>query len=373
MATQGKIYLGLMSGTSLDGVDIAAVDFSKGTLSLLAADTLSYDDHTAEWLQQAVQQAHNLPAHQVAELDSHLGHVYGQRLKGFMQQQSIASTDIAAIGSHGHTLLHQPASEQTTGYSLQIGDPNIIAAHTACTVVADFRRADIALGGQGAPLAPAFHGAFLASENAARVVVNIGGIANVSLLDGFNISSGFDTGPGNTLMDAYCQKHLGIAYDKHGELAKQGCVHEELYQAIMQDPYFSLTAPKSTGREYFHLDWLEQYQQSLNIEISHNDMLATLCQVTIQSIANDCLQYQANISHVYVCGGGSHNHTLMQGLSQALSCPVDSTEVLGMNPDYVEAMAFAWLAKQRMNHQTANIPAVTGASRTCLLGGIYSA
>ncbi len=370
-AIQRSVYLGLMSGTSLDGIDIAAVDFSSGSPKILAADTLDYNDETASLLKHAIHNAQSIDTATLATLDNQLGLRYGALLNAFIAEHNINKEQIAAIGSHGHTLLHQPTTETQAGYSLQIGNPNHIAAQTSCTVVADFRRADIALGGQGAPLAPAFHGEYLADKNENRIVANIGGIANISLLNGLKVTSGFDTGPGNTLMDTYCQQHFSRAYDKSGELAAAGKQHDALCAALLSDPYFALSAPKSTGREYFNSDWLQPYLTGTSENIEHKDILASLCYVTAKSIADACLDAQKNTARLLVCGGGSHNKTLLAMLQNLVPYPVQSTSEFNVDADYLEALAFAWFAKQRMENKPANLPQVTGAKQACLLGAIY--
>lgn len=366
------IYLGLMSGTSLDGVDIAAVDFSNGTLQTIAAATFAYDDEITELLKLSIHQANKIDAPTLAQLDNQLGLHYASLLNVFIDKHNISRKSIAAIGSHGHTLLHQPKSDAQVGYSIQIGNPNHIAAQTACTVVADFRRADIALGGQGAPLAPAFHGAYLADESENRIVANLGGIANISLLEKTHVLKGFDTGPSNTLMDTYCQEYYSKAYDPNGKLAAAGTIDDSLCSALLSDPYFAKPAPKSTGREYFNLEWLKPHLAKLTSTLSHDNILASLCYVTAKSIANACLLSQQNTARLLICGGGVHNKTLINMLQKCLPYPVQSTADYDLDPDYVEALAFAWLAKQRLSNIPANLPQVTGASKKCLLGAIYT-
>lgn len=360
-----------MSGTSMDGVDIAAATFPSGRIEPIASDTFNYDETTASLLKQAIYHAESINAVTLAELDNTLGQTYANMLDTFIKQHNIDKQGIVAIGSHGHTLLHQPTTKNRKGFSLQIGNANHIAALTGCKVVADFRRADIALGGQGAPLAPAFHAAFLGKPNTHRIIANIGGIANITLLNGSTVSGGFDTGPGNTLIDGYTQLAFGQAYDKNGAIAATGKLHHAICDLFLSDKYFSFAPPKSTGREYFNLQWINKTLGNETSAITNADMLHNLCYLTAKSLSDACLQYQDNTEQLIVCGGGAHNKTLMQMLTDLLPFKVTSTADFALDPDYIEALAFAWLAKQRIENCPANLPQVTGASRASQLGVIY--
>lgn len=360
-----------MSGTSMDGVDIAAVCFSNKQIEFIAANTYAYDYATALLLKQAIHDADTINAPTLAALDNTLGQTYANLLDEFIQQHQIDKADIKAIGSHGHTLLHQPTTSKNKGFSFQIGNANHIAAKTACTVVADFRRADIALGGQGAPLAPAFHAEFLAEENKQRIVANIGGIANITLLNGKTVSGGFDTGPGNTLIDGYTQLAYNQDFDKDGEIAANGNLQPAISDLFLSDKYFAIAPPKSTGREYFNLQWMNKTLGQETTAHSKADMLHSLCYLTAKSLSDACLQYQKNTEQLIVCGGGAHNQTLMKMLAELLPYQVVSTAKFNLDPDYIEAMAFAWLAKQRLENKPSNLPQVTGASRASQLGVIY--
>jgi anhydro-N-acetylmuramic acid kinase len=274
---------------------------------------------------------------------------------------------VAAIGCHGQTLRHHP--EGDTPYTLQIGDPNRLAELTAIKVVSDFRRRDMAAGGQGAPLVPAFHRARLVSEGEATAVVNIGGIANISLITAGGDITGWDTGPGNTLMDGWIAQHQGEPFDRNGEWASSGAVIAPLLSALLQDPYFAARPPKSTGPEYFHLDWLATH---LSGDESPADVQCTLAELTVESLALALAQQPFDV--VRVCGGGARNTWLMQQLTDRLGgTAVTTTEAIGVDPEWVEAWAFAWLAEQTLAGQPGNVPAVTGATGAKVLGGIYPA
>ena len=273
-----------------------------------------------------------------------------------------------AIGSHGQTLRHEPYSEAP--FTLQIGNPGIIAAGTGITTVADFRSADIALGGQGAPLAPAFHEWLLREPGALRAVVNIGGIANVTILPpGDGATTGFDTGPGNTLLDAWCREHRGQSFDESGAWAADGNVDQALLERLLGDPYFSAAPPKSTGFEYFNLGWLDAAGVD---NIPPVDVQATLAALTARTIGDAIRDAASDRCEVFVCGGGVHNDELMRLLAEELpGCRVQSTGAAGLDPDWVEAVAFAWLAKRRLASETGSLASVTGANRDSILGVIH--
>ena len=279
-----------------------------------------------------------------------------------------------AIGSHGQTVRHHPPSRQAgRGFSLQIGDPNTIAHLTGITTIADFRRRDIAAGGEGAPLAPAFHAAAFAREGAARAIVNIGGIANATLLDGSGGVLGFDTGPGNTLLDHWVQRHLGTAYDRDGQWSAEGEVSDTLLHRLLAHPFLSAAGPRSTGKEEFNLDWLGQCLVGLD-EVTPQQVQATLAELTAQSIAAGIRAAAVEVNEVYVCGGGGRNTDLMRRLYRHLEpATLDTTAALGMEPEWVEAAAFAWLAYRNCQRLPGNLPAVTGAREAVILGGIYPA
>ena len=358
-----ELYIGLMSGTSADGINAALVDFSQSAPKLVAS---FYQEYTPELRQIIIGLCHpgQDEINRLGELDVTLGKAFAGAVKALLSDPAHANYSIRAIGSHGQTIRHHPIRQ----FTLQIGDPNIIAAETGVTTVADFRRRDIAHGGQGAPLVPAFHQHVFANTEMNRVVVNIGGIANITLLPTSGKVFGFDTGPGNTLLDAWTEKHLQLPYDKDGEWAAKGNVHPDILNNLLNDPFFKLPPPKSTGREYFNLSWLEKY---LPKNISAVDVQATLVELTACSIIDTLSQHIAS-GEILICGGGVHNHFLMSRLtSLATNFSVASTEKCGVDPDCVEAMAFAWLAKQTLEKKPGNLTAVTGATKHAILGAVY--
>lgn len=370
-AAAPKLYIGLMSGTSADGIDAALVDFGGAQPKLIASHSHPLPVGSQELVSQLALTSHDELA-AICELDIHLAQAFADASLALLKKAGRQASDICAIGSHGQTIRHQPPAPGKTAFSLQIGDPNTIAERTGITVAADFRRRDIAAGGHGAPLAPAFHNAVFRSQNHNRAIVNIGGMANVSYLGkGSEPVLGFDTGPGNVLMDAWIGRHHNQAYDRDGAWAKGGEVSEDLLTRLMQHPFLSLTAPKSTGREAFNLPWLEQ--QLAGLTLAEQDVQASLLEFTAQSLALQ-LSPLAEAMEVYICGGGAHNKALMQRLSEVLApMPVLSSGQLGIDPDWVEAMTFAWLAKQCIEGDKANLPSVSGAKGLRILGGIFQA
>lgn len=358
-----ELYIGLMSGTSVDGIDAALVDFSEPQPKLLG--TL-YQEYSSELRQKIVDlcQPGLNEINRLGELDVQLGKAFASISQSLLKNHAIEPAHIRAIGSHGQTIRHHPAQ----GFTLQIGDPNIIAAETGITTIADFRRRDIAWGGQGAPLVPAFHQTMFTAKDHHRIILNIGGIANITVLPTNGDLIGFDTGPGNTLLDAWMEKHCQKACDHQGAWAATGKINQELLANLLDDPFFKLTSPKSTGREYFNLAWLETF---LTPDISPVDVQTTLVELTARSILAAAASHISS-GEIFVCGGGVHNDFLMQRLHQlAASFSVQSTQSLGIDPNWVEAMAFAWLAKQTLEKKTGNIKAVTGAKRDTVLGGVY--
>jgi anhydro-N-acetylmuramic acid kinase len=367
--SSSEIYIGLMSGTSLDGVDIAIVDFAQHPPRLVHCSTWPYE----AGLRQRIREITRNPItslDNLCQLDVELGQNYARIVNHTLDSTGIEKSSISAIGNHGQTIQHSPSSSRP--YTLQIGDPNVIAARTGITTIADFRRKDVALGGQGAPLAPAFHQFSFASDSSDRAIINIGGIANITFLPAAGSSDviGFDTGPGNTLLDFWSNKHLGVDYDKHGQWSESGSVAFELLNSMLNDePYFQQLPPKSTGTEHFSSNWL---LSQLRADFSPADVQATLLDLTTETIARGIRQLPVSSVECYLCGGGVHNRHLFKRLQELLpDCPINSTADLGLDPDYVEAVAFAWLARQTMNRQTGNLPTVTRASSEVILGGIY--
>jgi anhydro-N-acetylmuramic acid kinase len=362
------IYIGIMSGTSLDGVDCVAVDFSFRPPKIVAWSFHPFETHLRDRLLDLLRPDWCGGLNEIGHLDAELGETYAAAVLSLIEEHALPADKISAIGCHGQTVCHAP--EQNPPFSMQLGDPNRIAQATGITVVADFRRRDIAAGGQGAPLVPAFHQDIFYSPIENRVILNIGGIANITRLAINEPVTGFDTGPGNILMDLWIQEHRGENYDRDGAWAASGIVQDELLQTLLDDPYFRHPPPKSTGREHFNLEWLGlQLQDPM---VTEKDIQATISELTAASIALAIQTYAAESQSLYVCGGGAFNKHLMQRLVSLLpSCKVDTTASLGIPPDQVEAVAFAWLARQTLRGNPGNLPSVTGANHHAVLGGIY--
>jgi anhydro-N-acetylmuramic acid kinase len=363
-------YIGLMSGTSMDGIDAALVSFDQSGVNIAATLETKYPDTLRRALLNAVATPVDQPIENLGSIDRQVGECFRDATLALLNSSGIAASDIRAIGSHGQTLRHQPGA--ITPYSLQIGNPATIASDTGITTVADFRSADIAVGGQGAPLVPPFHQWLFGDTNRDRAIVNIGGIANVTVLrKDRSPVIGFDTGPGNTLLDRWIQKHKKTPFDRNGDWAASGDCVDELLERLLSFAYFDLPPPKSTGLEDFNLEWLSEYGVQ-----SHNpvDVQATLAELTARSIADSLQTYAADTRELFVCGGGAHNGELLRRLADRLpDTRVDTTAAAGLDPDWVEAVAFAWLAKRTLNNETGNLPSVTGASRKVILGEIHLA
>lgn len=368
MSSSPELYIGLMSGTSMDGIDAALVDLSSAQAKLICT-------HNHSWpktVQQALITARDIAddkLNTLSALDIQTAEVFAQACIALLGNTDYQAQDVVAIGNHGQTIRHRPNIE--TPFSLQIGNANKLAALTGINVISDFRNADIKAGGQGAPLAPAFHQAVFQQNNINRGIVNIGGIANITLLPGNAEQAivGFDCGPGNTLMDAWMLQHKQQHYDTDGALASSGKTNATLLARLLMDDYFQLAAPKSTGFEYFNIEWLNQYMDNyLQQPITVADVQSTLCDLTATSIIRAINQTAANTQEIYICGGGVHNKALMHRLQLLTKCPVKTTQALAIHPDWVEAIAFAWLAYRHSHQLTGNLPAVTGANSAEILG-----
>lgn len=361
-------FVGLMSGTSMDGVDAVLASFSPKGIELCATHTHPMPDPLRQRLEQFVsRQVHDI--HELGELDGAIGKLFAEAALQLLASNR-AGREILAIGSHGQTVFHAPS--HSTPFTLQIGDPSIIAERTGITTIADFRRRDMAAGGQGAPLVPAFHNALFRSTEKSRVVLNIGGIANITILPAAPQQPvrGFDTGPGNTLMDAWIKRHRQLPMDRDGHWAASGTINHSLLERLLAAPYFQLAPPKSSGRELFNLAWLESFGENDTPE----NIQATLAQLTIESVARAIESHAAATEELFVCGGGAYNPVLMGGIAQRLpAMTVNTTEALGLKPTWVEAAAFAWLAKQTLEGRPGNLPEVTGARHPVVLGAIYPA
>ena len=366
------LYLGIMSGTSMDGIDLALVDFNQRPVNVVAVDTVPYEPE----LNQDIHALCHPSANEIVAMgnaDRRIAMAFAGAVNEFLQKNNIDPANVAAIGSHGQTIRHYPDGKH--GFTLQIGDPNTLAVNTGIDVIADFRRKDIALGGQGAPLVPAFHQAMFSCSRADRIILNIGGISNISYLPSHPDKPvcGFDTGPGNGLMDAWCKENTGQAFDRGGAWAASGKTNEALLSQLMSHPYFQVQGPKSTGRELFNLPWLHQQLAQFGEAISPESVQATLAQFTANSIAVHIEQFE-HVHEVFVCGGGVYNDFLMECLETRLhNYKVDVTDELGIAADFVEAVAFAWLAHAFDHNIAGNVPNVTGASRAAILGARFPA
>lgn len=365
---QDKLYIGVMSGTSLDGIDLVAVSFAP--LRLHACLSVDFPaDLRAALL--ALTQSGDDEIERMGRAEVAYAEVVSAAVLRLIDQNHLDKAHIAAIGSHGQTIRHRPAA----GFSMQIGDPNLIAERTGITVVADFRRRDLAAGGQGAPLVPAFHQAVFQCAEQNRIILNLGGIANISVLPAGQPDAvyGFDTGPANLLMDAWCDLHTAKPYDADGAWGASGTVNEGLLAQLLGHAYFAQPIPKSTGREDFNLDWLQGQLVTFGA-ISAVDVQATLQALTAQSVAQAVQQTGLAGGALVLCGGGALNSALYNRLAAALpDWQLISTTALGLAPTWVEAAAFAWLARQRLQMQAGNLPRVTGAQGGRVLGAIYSA
>ena len=369
--TRNQYYLGLISGTSADGIDAALVRFDGDATharpELAFGRTYPWDPALRARLVELGQRTAMLTLDEVGELDVRIGRAFAQAAKAAIEASGVATADIAAIGSHGQTLRHRAQGE--IPFTLQLGDPSTIAERCGLRVVADFRRRDVAAGGHGAPLVPAFHAATLHSDAEDRAALNLGGIANFTLLPANGAVRGFDTGPANGLMDAWCLRHSGQAYDMGGGFAAQGRIDEALLARLLDEPWFALPPPKSTGRDQFHLAWVES---KLRGDEAPADVQATLLALSVRTIADALRAAQPHTQRVIACGGGVHNPLLMAALGAAMpGSVVESSAMHGLDPDFVEAMAFAWLARETLAGRPGNLPAVTGAAGPRVLGAIY--
>jgi anhydro-N-acetylmuramic acid kinase len=367
-----ELYIGLMSGTSLDGVD--------GVLARFEGETQTVLQHAARPMPAQLAQellALNTPGgpnelHRAALAANALVGLYAEVVQDLLQAAQVSPSQVRAIGAHGQTVRHQPGLHDGVGYTLQLNNPALLAELTGIAVVADFRSRDVAAGGQGAPLVPAFHQAQFAREGEPLAVLNLGGISNLTILDRTQVL-GFDCGPGNALMDAWCLQHTGQPYDAEGRWAASGQVHTPLLTAMLQEPYFALLPPKSTGRDLFHPTWLA-HQLAAFDQVAPADVQATLTELTARCCTDALLRQGADSRRLIVCGGGALNITLMQRLQTLLpSVKVLSSAQEGLPPLQVEAAAFSWLARRAIHGETGSLQSVTGARGTRVLGAIYPA
>lgn len=364
--TRSELYVGIMSGTSLDGIDCALVDFSSGSPNLIATHYQSYPQSLRDEL---------LALHHPTENELHRSQIISQQLArdyaaathALLNKAHVAPQQVRAMGCHGQTVRHRPEC----GYTLQLNQPALLAELTEITVVADFRARDMAAGGQGAPLVPAFHNRVLRHPELHRIILNIGGISNLTSLAPNAEVTGFDCGPGNLLMDAWIAHNQNRPYDSNGDWAASGKVIPKLLAQLLAEPYFTAPPPKSSGRDLFNMAWLALH---LGGDESPADVQATLLALTGHSIVDAIRDYCPGTEEIWLCGGGAHNGTLINWLKRALpQCRIAATDELGIDADWMEAIAFAWLARQAIHNESANLPAVTGARHACVLGAIYPA
>lgn len=360
-------YIGVMSGTSLDGVDVVLAAINNKFVAQQENHFLPYPQNLRQRIL-AICQGQSTTLHEIGLLDAQLGELYAQAIIELLAKVKLSASDITAIGCHGQTVWHEPESDMP--FTMQIGDNNRVAALTGITTVGDFRRRDIAYGGQGAPLVPAFHLAVLGHSVEKRIILNIGGIANISLLLPGVAVKGYDTGPGNMLLDSWNWVHNQTPYDDNGKWAATGTVNPTLLKDMLSDTYFSRSAPKSTGREYFNTQWLN-YHLARVPNVFPEDVQATLVELTAISIVQQ-IQLNGGCERLLVCGGGARNGQIMYRLASLLpGTEVTTTDKYGLSGDDMEALAFAWLAARTIANESGNLPSVTGASRETVLGAIY--
>ncbi len=367
MASSG-LFIGVMSGSSLDGIDVALTEFNDANCQVIATHFLPYPSAIKAILLSLHTPAKNELAISAITANK-LAHLYAQAIHTLLDKNKITPQQITAIGCHGQTVRHCPRYNDDIGFTIQIGNNALLAELTNITVVGDFRSRDIAAGGQGAPLAPAFHQAVFGSTNKNRAIVNIGGIANITYLAKTGEVLGFDSGPGNMLLDSWVKQQLGKDYDLNGAWAATGVVLENFLNSALSEPYFAKPPPKSTGRDLFNDDWLKRY--ILYPHCRPQDIARTLVALTAHTI-NQAINLHCNdVDEIYLCGGGAHNVLLVEDLQTLLSTKIAKTDTLGVGVDWVEAAAFAWLASQTLANKPSNLPVVTGANAPRVLGAIF--
>jgi anhydro-N-acetylmuramic acid kinase len=361
------LYLGLISGTSVDGVDVVLTEFGSHSCRVLSAMTSAYPPAMARRIDKLIT-VPSIRLTDLGSLDVAVGRFFGDSALGLLKRAGVEPNAVKAIGHHGQTVYHKP--EEPEPFTMQIGDPSSVAAVTGIPTVADFRSMDMACGGQGAPLAPAFHDWLFRDPNKVRMVVNIGGIANLTALIPGTPTIGYDTGPGNTLLDLNSLDGLGEPYDRNGDWARQGRPNAALLDQYLKDPYFALPAPKSTGRELFNAAWNKRMIEASGTACAGADLQATLTELTALSLRNE-IRRQHPSADVVICGGGAHNGFLLERIARHCDCKVTKSATLGLDPDWVEGAAFAWLARNHLLRKPGNLPTVTGARQAGTLGGLY--
>lgn len=373
-ASDSPLYLGLISGTSADGIDAALVRFASDTTpshcELVHGRTYPWHDAVRTRLVALGQGSDATSLDELGALDVQVAQAFADAATQLLDEAGIGREHVHALGSHGQTVRHRPDAQHP--FTWQLGDGNVIAERSGITTVADFRRRDVAAGGHGAPLMPAFHAAMLHSPDEDRAVLNLGGIANFTLLPRVGDVRGFDTGPANALLDAWCERQSGQAFDAGGTFAASGRIDDALLARLLDEPWFALPPPKSTGREQFHLSWVQA--QLVDTAIGAADVQATLLELSAATVADALLRIQPETRRVIVCGGGVHNPLLLERIAARLpGVIVESTAAHGLDPDFVEAMGFAWLARETLAGRPGNLPSVTGAKGPRVLGAVYPA
>ena len=366
MPRQGEpqLFLGLISGTSVDSIDAALVDLAGGQARLVHAVNMPWPGAVRDRIFFSRILA-DTQLHSLNDLDIEVAECFAEVTRKCLKEADVSAESVTAIGSHGQTIRHRPDGDAP--FSLQLGNAERIAELTGIDVISDFRKADILAGGEGAPLVPAFHEAVFRDPAIDRVIINIGGISNITVLpsDSSHDVLGFDTGPGNNLMDAWCQRHRDLPYDDQGRFAASGKTDVKLLARCLMDDYFDIAPPKSTGFEYFNLQWLQGHMIE---ELLPEDVQSTLCDLTVTANIRDINRYAADTREIYVCGGGAQNDEILRRLQEKTMAKVSTTEALGVHPDWVEAMTFAWLAYRHVNELPGNLPSVTGADKPVVLG-----
>jgi anhydro-N-acetylmuramic acid kinase len=363
----GRYYLGLISGTSVDGVDVALCEFGDRRCTVVSARTYAYPPAIADRIQSLIDGGEGRLA-EIGSIDVAVGRFFADCALALLRSAGVTPDAVTAIGHHGQTIWHEPDLPEP--FSWQIGDPNSVAAITGIDTVADLRRLDMALGGQGAPLVPAFHEWLFASSTPA-VVLNIGGIANLTLLAPGRDVLGFDTGPGNTLLDNLARRCLGQPYDDGGRWAASGTPDRALLETLLREPYFARPAPKSTGRELFNESWLQRNLAAYGSPVADVNLAATLLELTARSIADAIASLAGRSCQLIVCGGGAKNEALIARLGALTGTDPQTTAAFGLDPDFVEAAAMAWLAQARIARAPGNLPTVTAAREAAVLGALY--
>jgi anhydro-N-acetylmuramic acid kinase len=367
-----ELFIGLMSGTSVDAIDAVLADLEEpGKPVVLARHSQAWENDTRRAIL-AVCAGRSDELERCAELDNRIARCFAQASLELLRSTDTDPERIRAIGCHGQTVRHSPRTPEA--FTVQLGNPSLIAELCGIPVVADFRRRDMAAGGEGAPLAPAFHAAFFGSSGESRAVVNLGGFGNITLIDSSGGVTGFDTGPANSLLDTWATKHLGMPFDQDGAWGGGAAPDSDLLERMLADPYFNSPAPKSTGREYFNLPWLEEHLSHRRQPLAPRIVQSTLCALTVESVAVAVEQAPEPAQRVFCCGGGTRNRDLMKRLRDRLAPrSIGLTRDLGVAGQDMEALGFAWLARQTLAGLPGNVPAVTGARGPRILGGIYPA